>query len=107
MDRKRIIAGGSVVVILVIVLVYALVHSSLPAPTPKPAPVVHPKTTQNKPASPQSSAANNTSGTASNSSGQQSLSDTGPGDLAAVFVVASVVGYAVCLRVLARTRNTD
>jgi hypothetical protein len=99
MDRKRIIAGGSVIIILIIVLVYALAHSSSPTPTAKPAPVVHPKTTttQGKSASPQAAKPNSSTG-AAGSSGQQSLSDTGPGDVAAVFVGASIIGYVAYSR---------
>jgi len=89
---------------LVAVGVYLLVHSSSPTPTPKPAPVVHPKTTQSKPASPQQSGSNN-SNHASGSS-NQALNNTGPGDVVAVFVAAAGVGYMISLRVL-RNRNDN
>jgi hypothetical protein len=91
MDRKRIIAGGAVIVVLIVALAYALTHTSSPSKSPSPAPAkpnASQATTQ-KPKTPSPGSANSSQA----ASGDQSLSNSGPGDVIAVFAGATALGY--------------
>jgi hypothetical protein len=89
--RNGAIAGAVVTIILIGFLVFALTRSSSP-PTTKTNPATATQT-QSKSSKPRPSGE---SAAGQNSSGNSSaLSDSGPGDVVALFVLASITGYGI------------
>ncbi len=106
MDRKKMIVGAVAVIAAIGIIIYALVHSSSTAPssspkTPPAAPGSGQHTTQSKPPATPGNPSSSTPGVNSNGS----LTDTGPGDIIALFIAASVMGYG--LSIFHRLRTSE
>ncbi len=89
--RNRIIAGAVVIIILVVFVVFALTRSS-PSPASK---TNHPATTQTQSKSSKPQASGQPAAGQNNSGNSSALSNSGPGDIVAPFVLASVLGYGI------------